>query len=204
MVSSRAASDARRFEAIVDEGGDMRAILIAGLLLISGLPGMTRLTAAADAALAKFFGTYAGTINQAPNDPLMPRDLATKISPYGEDGFTLEWTTVIYRAEGPKRQSYTINFSPTDRPGIFYSAMRSDLFGQSEPLDPLKGDPYLWAELGDRTLTVHAMLITDDGGYEMQTYKRTLAEGGIILKFSRDHNGKAMKTIIGKLKRVAS
>src|SRR5258708_8078504 len=108
MVSSRAASDARRFEAIVDEGGDMRAILIAGLLLISGLPGMTRLTAAADAALAKFFGTYAGTINQAPNDPLMPRDLATKINPYGEDAFTLERTTAIYPVEDPERQSHTL------------------------------------------------------------------------------------------------
>ncbi len=182
----------------------MRAILIAGLMLISGLPGMTRPAAAANATLEQFFGTYAGNISQAPNEPLMPRDLATKISPYDEDGFTLEWTTVIYRADGPKRQSYAVNFSLTDRPGIFSSAMRNDLFGQSEPLDPLKGDPYLWAQLGGRTLTVHAMLITDDGGYEMQTYERTLAEGGMILKFSRDHNGRVMRTIFGKLKRVAS
>jgi hypothetical protein len=182
----------------------MRAILIAGLMLISGLPGMTRLAVAADAALEQFFGAYVGYTSQAPNEPLMPRDLATKISAHGDSGFTLEWTTVIYRADGPKRQSYAVNFALSDRPGIFSSAMRSDLFGQSQPLDPLKGDPYLWAQLGGQTLTVHAMLITDDGGYEMQTYERTLAEGGMILKFSRDHNGREMKTIFGKLKRVAS
>jgi hypothetical protein len=173
-------------------------------MLISGLPGMTLPALAADAALEKFFGSYVGYTSQPPNEPLMPRDLATKISAHGENGFRLEWTTVIYRADGPKRQSYAVNFSSTDRPGIFSSAMRSNLFGQSEPLDPLKGDPYLWAQLGGRTLTVHAMLITNDGGYEMQTYKRTLAEDGMILKFSRDHNGREMRTITGKLKRVAS
>lgn len=182
----------------------MRAILVAGLMLIWGLPGMTLPALAADAALEEFFGAYVGHTTQAPNEPLMPRDLATRISAHGKNGFALEWTTVIYRADGPKRQSYAVNFSLTDRPGIFSSAMRSDLFGQSEPLDPLKGDPYLWAQLGGQTLTVHAMLVTDDGGYEMQTYERTLAEGGMVLKFSRNHNGREMKTIIGKLKRVAS
>ena len=182
----------------------MRAILIAGSILILSLSGMTRPAAAADAALEQFFGSYVGNIDQAPNEPLMPRDLATKISSHGENGFRLEWTTVIYRADGPKSQSYAVNFSPTDRPGIFSSAMRNNMFGQSEPLDPLKGDPYLWAQLGGQTLTVHAMLITDDGGYEMQTYERTLAEGGMILKFSRDHNGTVMRTIFGKLKRIAS
>jgi hypothetical protein len=189
---------------MIQEGGDMRAILIAGLMLISCLPGMSRPALAADAALEQFFGAYVGYTTQTPNEPLMPRDLATKITAHGTNGFTLEWTTVIYRPDGPKRQSYAVNFALTDRPGIFSSAMRSDLFGQSQPLDPLKGDPYLWAQLGGRTLTVHAMLITDDGGYEMQTYERTLAEGGMVLKFSRDHNGREMKTIFGKLKRVAS
>jgi len=180
----------------------MRAILAAGLLLIWALPGVTPPAHAADAALAQFFGAYVGNSTQAPNEPLAPRDLTTKISAHGENGFTLEWTTVIYRADGPTRRSYKVNFSPSDRPGIFSSAMRSDLFGQSEPLDPLKGDPYLWAQLSGPTLTVHAMLITDSGGYEMQTYERTLAEGGMILRFSRNHNGREMKTITGKLKRV--
>jgi len=190
-------------EAIIHKGEDMRAILVAGLIL-AGLPGMTVPALAADATLEEFYGAYVGNTSQAPNEPLMPRDLATKISPHGKNGFRLEWTTVIYRADGPKRKSYAVNFSPSGRPGIFSSAMRSDLFGQSEPLDPLKGDPYLWAQLNGQTLTVHAMLITDDGGYEMQTYERTLAEGGMVLRFLRNHNGVEMRTIIGKLKRVAS
>jgi hypothetical protein len=181
----------------------MRAILT-GFLLISGLFSIALPALAADAALAQFFGTYVGQTSQAPNEPLEPRDLTTKISPHDTNGFTLEWTTVIRRADGPTRRSYAVNFSPSSRPGIFSSAMRNDVLGQSEPLDPLKGDPYLWAQLSGRTLTVHAMLITDDGGYEMQTYKRTLAEGGMILRFSRNYNGREMKTVIGKLKRVAS
>lgn len=181
----------------------MRAIL-AGLLLLSGLLGVAPPALAADAALAQFFGTYVGEATQAPNEPLEQRDLTTKISPHDTNGFTLEWTTVIRRADGPARRSYKVSFSPSDRPGIFGSAMRNDMFGQSGPLDPLKGDPYLWARLSGRTLTVHALLITDDGGYEVQTYERTLAEGGMVLRFSRNDNGREMKTVVGKLKRVAS
>jgi hypothetical protein len=47
------------------------------------------------------------------------------------------------------------------------------------------------------------MLITDDGGYEMQVYRRTLTDDGMSLSFSRNRNGQELKTVYGVLARKA-
>jgi hypothetical protein len=183
----------------------MRSSILAALVFIALQVATASGVAAADAALAQFFGEYAGRAVQAPNEALAPRDLGIKIGPHDKDGFSLDWTTVIHGADGPKRQTYSINFAPLERAGFFASAMRNDTFGHAEPLDPLKGDPYIWARIAGRTLTVHAMLITDDGGYEMQVYERTLTEGGsgMSIKFTRNRDGRQLKTVTGLLKRMA-
>ncbi len=129
-----------------------------------------------------------------------PRDLSVKIRPYNH-GFTLDGTTLIDRSDGPKRQSYSIQFSPTNRAGIFASAMRRSMFGHLEPLDPLKGAPYIWARIAGGTLTVYTLLIADDG-YEVQIYERTLTPDGMDLRLSHDRNGKEVKTVTGTLKRI--
>jgi hypothetical protein len=158
---------------------------------------------AADATIQQFFGDYVGRSMQAPNEPLSPRDLGIKISAHGDNGFTLAWTTVIRDTAGTRRQSYSIDFTPSDRDGIYSSAMHRDAFGHSEPLDPLQGKPYVWADINGQTLRVHALLITDDGGYEIQVYRRTLTKDGMALQFTRNRNGKELKTIYGALARKA-
>jgi hypothetical protein len=173
--------------------------LVAVLLAAAAFPAV----AAPDPAIAPFIGEYVGRTIQAPNEPLSPRDLATKIEAKGDDGFTLEWTTVIRDARGARRQAYSIEFSPSARQGTFSSAMRRDMFGHSEPLDPLKGDPYVWAHVDGATLTVRALLINDDGGYEIQVYRRTLTPSGLSLAFTRNRDGTQLKTIYGVLDRVA-
>ena len=103
------------------------------------------------------------------------------------DGFNVSWTTITKRADGRKRKkSYSIDFSTSKRDGIYSSAMRRDMFGNRRPIDPLAGGvPFVWATLKGATLTVHALLITDDGGYELQSYRRTLVEKGLRLEFRR-------------------
>jgi hypothetical protein len=179
----------------------MRKHVVAGFVLIIGLVLATRPVFAADSAITPFVGEYVGRSIQAPNEPLSPRDLSIKISPHGERGFALEWTTLIHDGGGERKQSYSIDFAPSQRPGIFSSAMHRDAFGHSGPLDPLQGEPYVWAAITDKTLTVHAMLITDDGGYEMQVYRRTLTDDGMSLSFSRNRNGQQLKTVYGVLAR---
>jgi hypothetical protein len=173
------------------------------LLCVIGVLGAAAASAAADPALEPFFGEYVGRSIQAPNEQLSPRDLSITISRRDDNGFTLVWTTVIHDAAGARRQSYSVHFLPSARAGIFSSAMRHDIFGHAEPLDPLKGEPYVWADIHGPTLRVHALLIADDGGYEIQVYRRTLTSDGMTLQFSRNRNGRELKTIYGALTRKA-
>jgi len=153
--------------------------------------------------LQKFFGNYVGQSISLADQGLSERDLAVTIKPYHEDGFSLDWTTITKRPEGrTKHQSYSVAFEPTPRHGIFRAAQRRNMFGHFVPLDPMAGEPYLWAHLDDETLTVQALLITEDGGYEIQTYERRLAPHGLDLTFSRVEDGKILKTINGVLRRV--
>ena len=66
----------------------------------------------------------------------------------------------------------------------------------------MKGDPYVWSRVNGDLLTVHAMIITEDGGYEMLTYKRTVVEEGLDLEFNRIKNGESLKTITAHLEKV--
>ena len=154
---------------------------------------------AAERTIKNFYGTYVGRSISTVGEGLSQRDLNVVIKKH-KNGFTVDWTTVTRMADGKvKSKSYSINFRATQRSGIFASAMRNNVFGGAEPLDPLKGDPYFWAGIKGDTLTVHALLITDDGGYEMQIYERTLTEDGLLLKFSRNRDGAPLRFITGTL-----
>jgi hypothetical protein len=163
---------------------------------------------AATVSIQAFYGAYEGESisvsdeNLGSDEDLGKRDLAIAIVPR-KNGFNLTWTTVTY-AEGSSasRKTYSIDFVPTRRGNIYASAMRTDLFGNRVPLNPLEGDPFVWATLHGKTLTVYALLITPAGGYEMQTYHRTLTSQGLRLEFSRVRNGSPLRFITGTLVRI--
>lgn len=160
---------------------------------------LTAITAsAADAPIEAFFGTYEGTATSNERGDSAPRDIKVAIQPHG-DGFNVTWSTTKF--EG-KRKSYSIDFEPTKRPGIFRSAMRRNKFGDSVPLDPLKGDAYVWARITGQTLTVYGLLITKEGSYEMQVYHRTLSDEGLDLEFFRYLEGEPVRLISGQLVRI--
>lgn len=157
---------------------------------------------ATDTSISAFFGQYAGQAISSTEEGLSKRDLSVQIRDAGYGAFTADWITFTRKdSDKRKRKSYSITFRPTNRTGIFGSAMRSDKFGNTVPLDPLTGDPYVWARLHQKTLTIHALHITEDGGYEMQVYARTLVADGLELRFSRIRDGKQMKEITGTLVR---
>ena len=107
------------------------------------------------------------------------------------------------RADGRiKRKSYEVNFVPSATDNVYASAMRRNLFGKAVPMDPLKGDPYVWATLTGATLVVHALVITEDHGYEMQTYRRTRTADGMDLVYHRVRDGKRLKDVNGTLVKV--
>lgn len=167
-------------------------------------------TAAEDRALEDFYGDFVGrsiagsTGVTGDEAELAPRHLNVSIHPI-DDGFTIAWLTITTRASGKtKAKSYLVDFRATARPGLYASAMRRDTSGALVPLDPMSGDPYVWASLAGATLSVHAMLVTDDGGYEIQIYRRTLTDDGMDLTFQRFRDGVLMKEIAGTLIRVGN
>jgi hypothetical protein len=178
-------------------------LLLASLALAAAGPAPLA-AAAVDRPPKDFFGEYEGESISETEDGLSARDLSVKIEPWRGQGFTVDWTTVIHAAGGTRRQSYSIDFQPSPRAGIYGSAMRKDLFGGKAPLDPLKGEPYVWARIDGDTLTVYSLLITEEGGYEIQEFDRTLTEGGMRLDFTRIRDGEKLRTIKGTLKRVRS
>ena len=157
---------------------------------------------AGDANIADFFGRYSGQAISTSEEGMSKRDLSVRIRDAGKGAFILDWITFTRKADGQrKRKSYSITFKPTKRQNIYASAMQRDKFGNAVPLDPLQGEPYVWARIQGKTLTVQALHIIDDGGYELQTYERTLNENAMDLRFSRIRNGEQLKLITGSLER---
>jgi hypothetical protein len=152
--------------------------------------------------IERFYGTYTGEAISEGATELDKRDINAEITPQGK-GFKVKFTVVVKRGKDkPKRDEYTIAFSPTKRPGIYSSAMRADVFGNAVPLDPLAGDPYMWARLEGDKFWRYALFVTDSGGYEMQTYEYTLVSGGMDLRYSRIRDGEVLRAVTGKLKKT--
>ena len=161
--------------------------------------------AAQSASIDQFFGRYEGSATFEGADGPEMRDMAVAIEPRNGDGFHVAWTTTRLSDDGSvNEKSYAIDFERTSTPSIFQSAMRKDMFGNQVPLNPLKGDPYVWSTLYGDTLTVYALLINDAGQYELMQYDRTLAKGGLRLDFTRIREGEELKRITTQLKKVGN
>ncbi len=152
-------------------------------------------TAAAAEDFQHYIGAYSGSAQIESNGETSQRDMSVRIAAAG-DGFEVNWKSISHKAGGRiKEKEYTINFLPTRRAGIYSSAMGVNVFGNPVPLDPMKGDPSVWARITGDTLTVFSLLIDNDGGYEMQEYNRSVAVDGLDLEYQRIRNGEKLKSI---------
>jgi hypothetical protein len=181
--------------------GSRNRFLVRALVLCTMMALAAKGTAA-PAALEPFFGDYQGEAVSKNAGEVRKRDLRVKIAATGK-GFTVNWISVTGRPDGTlKRKEYSIDFLPTKRKNIFRSGERKDMFGNAVPLDPMEGDPYVWARVHEDTLTVFALHILEDGGYELQTYVRERIPEGLSLKYSRIRDGKILGTVTGTLLEV--
>ena len=152
-------------------------------------------TLATAADFDRFVGSYSGSAQVEYNGESHHRDMSVVIAPT-TTGFEVKWKSVSHKSSGRiKEKEYTIGFQPSERDGIYSSTMGVNLFGNAVPLDPMKGDPYVWSRISGDLLTVYSLHIYMDGGYEMQEYNRTLASGGLDLEYLRIRNGKKLKSI---------
>ena len=160
------------------------------MALISTLPSVAQ----AD-TITPFLGSYTGTADFDENGTSVRRDMSAQIAETKE-GFSISWTSATYKPDGRvKEKSYTIEFVPSERDGIYSSAMQTNVFGKQIPLNPLKGEPFVWSRIVKDTLSVFSLFINEAGDYEMQEYHRTLAEGGLSLEFRRFQNGLKVRTV---------
>lgn len=173
------------------------------ILFLSAL--LAAVNVCAQEGIAPFIGEYKGRAISDSGSGLAERDLSVLIEEKGDGGFEVEWTTISRGSSSGKlkKKSYAVAFITTKRANIYSSAMKTNVFGGRQAMDPLKGDPYFWARIDGRTLTLFALHITDEGDYEIQVYDRTLTDTGMDLKFSRVRDGVVLKQINGTLERVA-
>lgn len=175
----------------------LRALTVITLVGVAGLA-----SAADNITIDSFYGRFEGQAISETKGEISNRDISVEIVEQ-QKGFKLKWVTVTKRSDGRlKRKSYEVDFVPSYTENVYASAMRRNLFGKAVPMDPLKGDPYVWATLKGATLVVHALVITDEHGYEMQTYRRTRTARGMRLVYNRVRDGKRLRDVAGTLVKV--
>jgi hypothetical protein len=172
-------------------------LLTLTLLLLAG-----RLYAQ-DLEIEAFYGHFTGIADEQLEGESERRQLSVKIEPR-DDNFEITWTTRVKRSDlSQKDHVYHILFRKTRRGAVYASAMRVNVFGKHIPMDPLAGDPFVWARIHGNTLTVYALMITNEGSYDMQTYDRTLLDNGDMgLAYTRILDGEINKTVTAQLHRV--
>ena len=173
-----------------------------GAQLLCGLALWMGGAVATAATIENFYGEYYGEVSSDAKNEVTVRDMHVVVQP-AERGFNMSWTSVIRKVGGRvKRFKYKIDFVPTQRENIYSSAMRKNKFGQAVPLDPMSGKPYFWARVLGDTITVHSIRVTDEGGYELETYVRTLVGQGMELSYRREQDGEVLRLVTGKLRRA--
>ncbi len=179
-----------------------------GLMRVTAAAAIALWAAAASAADAidPFVGNFVGNTTQMSGSDEAKRDLTVDVAKADDGkGFVVTWKTVIHKASGKDEEqpAVKVRFAATKRANIFSAASKQDMFGKFVPIDPVSGtDPYYWARIQGKTLSIFNILINDDGGYEMQVYHRTVAPDGTMqVKFERIRDGVSQRTVNGILRR---
>jgi len=162
--------------------------------------GTGGLAAAQDISIKAFTGTWGGSAVANNRDSLYfgvtIRDLDVTVTPTA-DGFNIGWTTVIRRGGTPnqpkvRKKSVMMRFVSAGRKGVWKLANSGDM---------LSGNPYGWARIQGRTLTLYLMAIDQRGRYSMSRYARTLSGTGMDLEFTAIRDGEPARVVRGKLVR---
>lgn len=176
----------------------LSVLAIAGLLAMFVAGGAQ----AADLSIKAFFGKFQGG-GVAENDDSLyfgvtARDFDVDIQP-ADTGFSVSWTSVIRGGGVPgkpesRRKTSMRTFKPSSRPGIWEAAKSKG---------PVNGGELCWARVKDNTLTVFLMVVRKDGAYELQQYDRKILPTGMALIFTRLRDGDKVRSVKGRLVKVA-
>lgn len=175
--------------------GVFRGTFVSAVLLMA-----VQGTAAADADLANFFGTYGGfgrAEDSAGAFITTERNFGLELRSLDGDGFEITWATGKRKGSDPNNleaviSRHTARFKPAARSGIYH---------QVDNGSPLLGEPLGWARLRGAVLTVYQFDVAEDGVPELHVYQRTLTPKGLELLFTASRDGKLTRTVRGRYSR---
>lgn len=158
--------------------------------------------AAKDLPITAFYGKFSGggIAHNADSEyfAMTTRDFDVVIKPEG-GGVRVDWTSVIRRGGDPlnpkiRRKMSSKILRPTSKPNVFHG---------SQSGNPLKGEELCWARVDGNTLTVFLMTVSKEGVYELQQYDRTLSGTGMKLLFRSWRDGDRLRSVSGRLVKIA-
>ncbi|MEA3291666.1 MAG: hypothetical protein U9Q71_05105 [Pseudomonadota bacterium] len=118
----------------------------------------------------------------------------------GTEGFDLEWKIPDSGDQA--------RFIETDQPGVFSTSASKlgflGLFSSSKEIDPLAGDPLIWARFEAGSLTVYKLTIDDLGAFSLDRSHLTVAGESLQLRFTRRAHGEPERSFVALLERVGA
>jgi hypothetical protein len=152
---------------------------------------------AADRKIEDFYGAYLGhgaeeavSETSSADKQKQTRYSQVIIRPAGENGFSIEWSTLKLKGDDIPSQAdtktYVETFRGTDKPGFFR--------------DVTSGDPNLfqdaaWATINGDTLSIVQVSVAPDGNYFVTHYDRTLTSQGMDVRFTRFENSRIVRAV---------
>jgi hypothetical protein len=112
-------------------------------------------------------------------------------------GFRITWNSIQEhrddRSHRMTARATSVGFSPAGKEGLYV---------MDAAKAPLTEHAYLWAQVADRILTVHSIMLSDDGHLEHQKYVRTLqANGDLQLLYTRRLDDDVARTVMSVFRR---
>jgi len=166
-------------------------------LILLSLYGVVLAAHAADTT--RFAGHWRGAaVDSSDGFDVEAKDLSMRFEP-ADEGFELEWKT----PGGPEEQVEFVE--TTKQPGVFSAKVSKGgflgLFSSPE-LNPLDGDPLVWARFaGEDTFIVYKLVIDNRGAFELDRYERTLEGDTLRLHYTRRAHGEPVRSLVARLQR---
>lgn len=169
---------------------------IASVLLLAG----SNPAYGAQVEVESFAGTYIGEYVSEPAASVRPDDLHLRVRIHRK-GFMLDWQSLANPEESPKHH-YNVSFVPTSRTNVYIAAMRCDMFGNLRPLDPMQGEPFMWAHVEGNRISLYVMTIDERGAHDLRIYRYRLEGEKMTLTFERHRDEERLRVIRGGMKKL--
>lgn len=159
----------------------------------------TTVAKAQDLSIDSFVGKWRGVAltenkggGSAADGPGM-RSLIATIAKEPAGGFVISWGSSEQGRDSNGRARTEVREST-----LTFAATGPNAWRSKEMPDPAAGK-YAWASLRRNVLQVNILEFRPDGGWELQTYGRTLNKDGMHLRYVRFKDGLQARTVRGTL-----